>query len=347
MAPRGDKTTDCMERTRMSFGDHLEELRRRVIFGLIGLVISTILCFQFGDRIIEILTTPYCVAMEDLGFDPRMVQLDPIESFIEYFKIALKFGLVIAAPWVLYQLWQFVAVGLYPRERRVVRYFAPTSIALFVAGAAFMVTIVLSGLMKFLIGISMWFPLPSHDNWLYRLYSKPGAPIAATQPAPPPMDVPILATDPTTPADGQMWYNPATKRLNVHHDGETYYLRLQRASSGQFVQPFFRVAEYLGFVVNLALAFGLGFQIPIVVVLLSTIGIVPAAAMARVRRYVIFGVMILSAILTPTPDVGTMLLLAVPMILLFEAGLLVSRVLERRGRGLDTREDDPDVRRDG
>ena len=332
-------SAEHMEGARMSFGDHLEELRRRIIFALVGLVVSTIICFHYGDRIIEILTTPYCVAMEDLGFDPRMVQLDPIESFIEYFKVAMKFGLVIAAPWVLYHLWQFVAVGLYPRERRVIRYFAPTSITLFVVGAAFMVTIVLSGLMKFLIGISMWFPMPSHDNWLYRLYAKPAVPVQS-QPATPPMDVPILAMDPSAPSDGQIWYHPGTQRLNVFHKGETYFLRLQRASSGQFVQPFFRVGEYLGFVVNLALAFGLGFQIPIVVVLLSTIGIVPAATMGRVRRYVIFGVMVLAAILTPTPDVGTMLLLAVPMILLFEVGLLVSRVLERRSREQDAREDD-------
>ena len=318
--------------SRMSFGDHLEELRRRLIWAIVGLVAATILCFNVGDRIIEVLTTPYCVAMEELGFDPRMVQLDPIESFIEYFKIALKFGLVIAAPWVLYQLWQFVAAGLYPHERRVVRYFAPASIGLFMIGAVFMVTIVLSGLMKFLIGISMWFPLPSHDNWLYRFYIKtPAVQAPASQPSSP-MDVPILSTDPPAPADGhgQIWYNPSTHRLNFRYGGETYFPRLEKASSAQFVQPFFSVSEYLGFVVNLALAFGLGFQIPIVVVLLSTIGILTAATMGSVRRYVILVIMILAAILTPTPDVGTMLLLAVPMIVLYEAGLLISRVLERR-----------------
>ena len=81
--------------TRMSFGDHLEELRHRVILAIVGLIVAATICFLIGDRIIEILTTPYCVAMEQLGFDPRMVQLDPLESFIEYFKITLKFGLVL------------------------------------------------------------------------------------------------------------------------------------------------------------------------------------------------------------------------------------------------------------
>ena len=149
------------DETRMSFGDHLEELRRRVILAIVGVAIAATICFLVGDRIIEILTTPYCVAMEQLGFDPRMVQLNPLESFIEYFKITLKFGLVLSAPWVIYQLWLFVAKGLFPSEQRLIRTFAPASIFLFVLGSSFMVAIVLSGLLKFLITMSTWFPLPT------------------------------------------------------------------------------------------------------------------------------------------------------------------------------------------
>lgn len=330
-SPNDTEESDYVGRSRMSFGDHLHELRKRVIRALVGLVVAVIICFNVGDHIIEILTTPYSVAMEDLGFDPRMVQLDPIESFIEYFKISLKFGLVLAAPWVLYQLWRFVATGLYPTERRIVRYFAPSSIFLFVVGASFMVVVVLSGLMKFLIGISMWFPLPSQDNFLYRWYRPTvSSETAATQPAEPPLEVPILTVDPESPSDGQVWLNPNTGRLNVHHDDETYYLRLQKASRKQFVQPFFSISQYLGFVVNLALAFGLGFQIPILVIFLISLRILDFKTLAGARKYVILGVAALAAILTPTPDVGTMLLLAVPMILLFEIGLLIGRMIERR-----------------
>ncbi len=324
------RTPDYIEQTRMSFGDHLEELRRRILRALLGLIAATVLCFRYGDRLIELLTTPYCVAMEELGFDPRMVQLNPIESFLEYFKIAMKFGLVLAAPWILYQLWRFVAVGLYPAEQRVVRCFAPTSIALFLVGAAFMITIVLSGLMKFLIGISLWFPLPSHDNFLYRWYLPKAPAPAATRPAVPPLHVPLLDRDPEHPTDGQVWFNPQTRRLHVQSGGQTYSFAMQKAAEARFVQPFFSVAEYLGFVVNLALAFGLGFQIPIVVVFLIAARIVTAARLASLRKYVILGVVILAAVITPTPDVATMLLLAVPMLLLFEAGLLVGRLLERR-----------------
>lgn len=320
----------------MSFGDHLDELRRRVIYALIGLVITTIVCFNFGGVIIETLTTPYAVAMHELGFDPRMVQLNPIESFMEYFKITLEFGLVLAAPWVLYQLWLFIAAGLYPSERRLVRYFAPTSILLFLTGAAFMILVVLSGLLAFLISISNWFPLPSPDSALYRwLSTPPAAVVATTQPAPPLFQVPVLTDDPSAPENGQVWINRTARRINAHYDHETYYAPLQPASRQQFVQPFFSISEYLSFVVNLALAFGLGFQIPILVVFLISLRLVPAASIAGARRYVVLGVFILAAIITPTPDVTTMLLLAVPMLLLFEGGLLVGRMIERRGEHND------------
>jgi sec-independent protein translocase protein TatC len=314
---------------RMSFGDHLEELRRRILFALLGLVIAFVVCFKFGDTISEWLTAPYTVAMEELGFDPRMIQLNPIESFMEYFKIALEMALVLSAPWILYQLWLFVAAGLYPSERRIVRRFAPASIVLFLTGASFMLVVVLSGLMKFLIQIAMWFPLPSAGNPLYQWLSPP--PPATSQQAEPsaPVIAPVLSEDPPRPIEGQVWINRTTRHLSAHFDGQTYTTSLQRGDARRFVQPFFSISQYLDFVVNLALAFGLGFQIPILVVFLAALKIVSVADMSRARRYVILGVVVLSAILTPSPDVGTMLLLAVPMLVLFEAGLLVGRMVEK------------------
>lgn len=328
---RNTEPDETAETLRMSFGDHLEELRKRVIWSLYGLVVSTCLCYYFGETINSFLTAPYKVAMEELGFDPRMVQLNPIESFMEYFKIALKFGILFAAPWILYQLWKFVAAGLYSTEQRIIKLFAPASIILFAIGASFMVVVVLAGLMNFLIGFSRYFPLPGDENVLVRfLRTEPEESTAASQPARPPTRIPVIDRDPTDPDDGQIWFNAKLQRLNIHEGEETYYLRFQKSSAQQFVQPFFSIAEYLGFVVNLALSFGLGFQIPIVVIFLIAIRIVPSERMSASRKYVILGVAILAAILTPTPDVGTMMLLAVPMILLFEAGLFIGRIVERR-----------------
>ncbi len=332
MASIFSRYSDDPDDERMSFGDHLEELRRRLIYGLIGFAVAVVICFNFGGPIIETLTTPYSVAMHELGFDPQMVQLNPVESFVEYFKIAMEFALVLAAPWLLYQLWLFVAAGLYPSERRLVRLFAPTSIALFIAGAAFMIMAVLAGLLKFLIQVSMWFPLPSQDSALYQwLVTKPPA---VAQPAEPidslPVTVPVLDENPVSPRDGEIWISRGERRLIARYDGETYYMPLKPMSNQQFVQPFFSISEYLGFVVNLALAFGIGFQIPIVVVFLIMLGIVPADRIGAARRFVLLGVAIFAAVLTPTPDVATMMMLAVPMYGLFEAGLLVGRMLETR-----------------
>ncbi len=316
----------------MSFGDHLEELRKRVIYGLLGLLLTTVVCFNFGGYIIKLLTRPYVVAMNDLGLRAHLVQLNPPEAFIEYFKLSLHFGVLLAAPWMLYQLWLFVSAGLYPSERRIVRLFAPASIILFLAGASFMITVALRGLLAFLINVSSWFPMPSIDVSEKLVPSTQAATqggadarqeTAASQ-------VPVLRGNPQAPEDGQCWVNAETRTWNVFFDGKRYSAPLDPLDEDQFVQPLFNVAQYLGFVVNLALAFGFGFQIPIVVVFLIAMRIATAAHLSRARKYVILGVVILAAILTPTPDVGTMMLLAVPMIVLFEGGLLIGRAVERR-----------------
>ncbi len=329
--PRSNPSDAAVDGARMSFGEHLDELRKRIIFALWGLLAGAATCYIFGERIIETLTAPYYVAMRDLGFDPRMVQLNPIESFLEYFKITVEFGLVLSAPWVLYQLWLFVAAGLYPHEQRLVRLFAPTSIGLFVIGATFMVVVVLTGLMNFLIGFSKSYPLPGEDNPLVRLLSwQYGSERPTTTGPLPTMQIPVVTSAPADPAPGTIWFDERTRKLYIRGAEETYEQSLMKSSASQFVQPFFSVSEYLGFVVNLALAFGLGFQIPIIVVFLIWIEIVPAQRMAAARKYIILSIAIAAAVLTPSPDIGTMLLLMVPMILLFELGLLIGRLLKSR-----------------
>lgn len=328
--PSTDTNRDQFDDSRMSFGDHLEELRKRLIYAIGGLVIATMVCLKFGDHIIAVLTAPYVVAMQDAGFPPHLVQLNPTESFIEYFKICMQFGLVIAAPWALYQIWQFIAVGLYPHERKLISRFAPISIGLFVVGASFMITVVLVGLMKFLIGVSSWFPMPStSDNWLFELLRT--RPPTSTAPAelPPAPQIAVVDRDPESAVHGQAWFNRQSRELSIVADGQRYSVSLQPASGRQFVTPLFSISEYLGFVTDLALAFGLGFQIPIVVVFLIAVRILTSTQLSSARKYIVLGVFVLSAILTPTPDISTMLLLAVPMIALFEVGLLIGKAIER------------------
>lgn len=315
---------------RMSFGDHLEELRRCLIRALIGFGVATVLCFHYVEEINLFLTAPYYAAMKKQGFEPQMVQLDPIESFMQVFTIALQFGLVFSAPWVLYQIWRFVAVGLYPTERKLIQYIAPASMILFTIGATFMVTIVLFGLLKFLIGVSTMFPLPSPDGNVLSRWLVGGDRVVTTSPSAEPLRVPVLNDDPAAPRQGDVWVRRWDNSLNVYVDGERYVTSLKPASKAQFVQPFFSIKEYVGFVTGMALAFGVGFQVPLVVIFLITAGLVSTQQFRQARRFIILSFAAAAAFITPSPDISSMLLLLVPMVVLFESGLIIGRLLERR-----------------
>jgi Tat protein translocase TatC len=321
---------------RMSFGDHLEELRACMIRAALGVMVAAVVCFYFGNHIISVLAAPYYAAMQEHGFEPRMVQLNPAEPFREYFKITLEVALVAAAPWVLYQFWTFVAAGLYPHERRIVRLFAPASIVLFVTGAAFMIAIVLFVLLRFLIGISgpNWFPTPDPDANALLRWLMTEQPAVTTQSVEPPLRLPVLDGSPEAIADGDAWIRRHDHTLNVVIDGQRHSIRLEPDGQRQLVQPMFSISQYLGFVTGMTLAFGLGFQIPIVVIFLVWSGIVRAVQLARARPYIYLAIAGAAAMVTP-PDIVSMLLLLGPMILLFESGVLIGRLLERR-RTVDT-----------
>ncbi len=211
----------------------------------------------------------------------------------------------------------------------MIRWFAPASIGLFMLGASFMVVFALSPLLNFLIGVSTWFPLPTDENPLYAMLRDPPAVVAPTTGPAAEMQIPIVVDDPIAPADGSIWFNAKSERLQLQIGETRYEQPMAKAATQQFVQPLFSIAEYLGFVTNLALAFGLGFQIPLVVIFLIRVGLISAKKMAESRKYVILGISIAAAVLTPSPDVGTMMMLAVPMALLFEIGLFVGRRFER------------------
>ncbi len=142
--------------TTMSLGDHLEELRARLILILVGLVIGTVICFCFGTRIITFIQRPYT----ELVPDRPLSVLAPADAFVGYMKISLISGLVISSPWVFYQLWMFVAAGLYPNEKRYIHFAVPFSTVLFVTGALFFIYVVapisLAFFLKFgdIIGVS-------------------------------------------------------------------------------------------------------------------------------------------------------------------------------------------------
>lgn len=304
----------------MSFGDHLEELRTCVLRALIGIVVGTAVCIYFGSEILEFLTRPYAAAMLRRGYTPELINLDPTETFRQYFRTAIIFGIGLSAPYALYQLWKFVAAGLYPRERRWVRYFAPASFGLFALGVLFLVKIVLPGVLVFLILTNEWVPNPTLDLGPHYTTSRPDAE---------PIRLPIVREPPSHPADGDAWISESDGAINWVIGGKTLRVRGAELDNERLVRPQYSFQMYLSFVNGMCLAFGLGFQIPIVVVVLVLLRIVTTQRIARFRRMVVVAIVVAAAVLTPSGDMMGQMLLAVPMYMLFELGLLVGRYVER------------------
>ena len=138
---------------QMSFGDHLEEFRHRLIYALIGLVVALVVCMVFGLWIFDFLMHPY---LQVVGKDAPLRVLKPTEGIIIYFRVSLYTALILAGPWILYQFWQFIAVGLYPNERRYVHASVPFSGALFIGGALFFVFVVCEQMLKFFFLFNSW-----------------------------------------------------------------------------------------------------------------------------------------------------------------------------------------------
>lgn len=316
----------------MSFGEHLEELRMRIIRLLLGGLVGMIGCFIFEKQLMRAMLWPLDVAYAYHGLEPEIVFIDPAETFVVVMKVSIYCGLIFTAPWGLYQLWAFVAAGLYSHEQRFVRQFFPLSVILFAAGVTFCFTIVMPLVFAFLIGIRTWVPPPDAEpNWLIQqLLPKKATTQPATTQEALSFTLPMVEADPCNPTPGQVWINTRTKRLMVcWPDGSLRTTALSIHDAETFMKPQLTLSYVISFVTRLALGFGIGFQVPIVVVLLAMIGIFSVQTMASVRRYVLLIMVAASAVVTP-PDVTSQVLLAVPMYFLYEGGLIAARMVVRR-----------------
>ena len=167
-----DEKKDLSNST-MSLGDHLEELRMRLIYALTGLVICAVIGFCFGPKIITLIEKPYTNVM---GQEARLQTLSPADGFISFIKIALITGLIISSPWVFYHIWMFVVTGLYHDEKRYVYLAAPFSAVLFIGGALFFLFVVapltLSFLVKFnekMLGVNSQFTFQNYMSFVTHL----------------------------------------------------------------------------------------------------------------------------------------------------------------------------------
>jgi sec-independent protein translocase protein TatC len=295
---------------RMTLGDHLEELRARMFLGLAGYVLALIVCFIFGDKVVWYFCRPLVWALEKNKLTPTVYMTEASESFMVYVKISMITALVLAGPWMLYQLWQFVAAGLYPHERKYVTKYLPFSITLLILGMAFLYFVVLPITLEFFVGFSIG----------------PSIPVVApaqTDPAAalrPPVLIPVFQGDPAHPVDGQIWLDMVQRRIKVMFDGS---IRTMQFGSDQLVTPMITLAAYIDMVLSMLIGFGLAFQLPLVVMLLVRIGIVQVQQLRQFRKYAYFVIAIIAAVIVPDV-VGGMIALMIPLIGLYELGIILS-----------------------
>ena len=141
----------------MGFLDHLEELRRRIVYSIAAVALGFFACWWKVEKIYEIMQRPIMDALRNNGMSEKLVYLNPTEPFNLYLKIAALAGLFLTSPFVLYQVWMFISPGLYRNEKRYVVPFMVSTIALFSAGGYFGFKIVYPAALNFLISFGKQF----------------------------------------------------------------------------------------------------------------------------------------------------------------------------------------------
>jgi sec-independent protein translocase protein TatC len=141
----------------MSFLDHLEELRRRVIWSAVYIIGGFSVCYWYHEQIYQLMQKPIFTALKAHGMEQKLVYLNPTEPFNMYLKVALIAGIFVASPLILYQIWLFIAPGLYRNERRYVAPFLFSTVGLFVGGGVFGYYMVYPAALDFLIGYGAQF----------------------------------------------------------------------------------------------------------------------------------------------------------------------------------------------
>ncbi len=234
----------------MGLLDHLNELRWRLVRCFIAALVGFCLCWAVVEPLFDILTLPLNNALGAVGAHAQYTSMP--EPFFTRMLVAFVAGLFISSPFIFYQIWAFIAPGLYDEEKRFIIPVAVISALFFIGGGLFCYFIVFPYAFNFFIGFST-----------------------------------------------------------------------------QSIQITPRISDYLDFILKLLLAFGLIFEMPLFSFFLSRMGVLTAGMMRRGRRYAIVGIFIVAAILTP-PDVVSQLLMACPMLILYECSILVAALCGKK-----------------
>jgi Sec-independent protein secretion pathway component TatC len=316
-APAKKKRHDP-EDYRMSIGDHLEELRHRLFLGAVGFVLAFIFWMIMGTKAVWVFCRPLAIAFHRNRLPAQIYFTDVAEPFMVYIRVSMILAFATASPWLLYQLWQFVAAGLYPKERKYITKYLPLSITLLISGMLFLYFYVLPLMLEFFLFFHIA-TLPKFDD-----PAPPGS-SATTQP----VVVPYLTEDPKDPPVGSIWYDTGTGLLKFKlNDKDT---RVIAFGSSMLTTPIITLGTYIDMVMGMLLSFGLSFQMPLVVLALNKIGIMDIPTLKKWRRVVYFVMSIVAACIVP--DVATgMIALLVPLILLYELGILLAQWSENKAK---------------
>lgn len=239
----------------MSFLDHLEELRSRIIKSLFSVIILSIVAYLFSERLLNFLTSP-------LPPDQLVYFLSPTEAFSTRIKISLIAGIIVSAPVIFYHIWKFVVPGLFTKEVKLIVPVVLSSTIFFLVGATFCFLFVLPVSIKFLMGFG-------------------------------------------------------TNKL----------------------KPMIQIKDYISFVCYMSLAFGAVFELPVISFFLGRIGLINAKTFIKGRKYAIVIILIVAAIVTPTPDAFTQLMLAGPLYFLYEVSIIVLKITAKKKPQVEIREE--------
>ena len=241
-----------------TFVSHLSELRSRLIKSFLFLISSFLICYYFSENIYAFLVKPYSTAVIEGGLDRRLIFTALHEAFLTYLKVSFFAAFFVTSPFLLIQIWKFIAPGLYKDEKSAILPYLISTPILFIFGG---------GLVYYLI-------MPLAIN---------------------------------------------------------FFLTFESVASGGNIpiQLEAKVNEYLSLIMRLIFAFGLSFQLPVVLSLLARIGVIDSEYLKKRRKYVVVIIFAIAAIFTP-PDPITQIGLALPLLILYELSILTVRFIERK-----------------
>ena len=240
-----------MNQGELTFGQHLQELRKRLLYSIIAVIAGTAIAFPFWEKVVVWLKRP-AQALNN-GEGVPLIATQVTEAFTTSFRVSILAGLILAFPIVLYQVIRFVTPGLTSKEQRYLLAFLPAVLLVFLAGVAFGYLVLTPQALPFLLSFG-----------------------------------------------------------------------------GEVVQPQIRVSSYVDVMVRLLFWMGIVFETPLIMLLLARIGIANARRFSRFRRYWIVVAFVLGAVITPTVDPVNQALVAIPLLVLYEVGIILVRVLGRK-----------------